>query len=31
VAHSIPLDEVLKLPPRELERRVMPFLKLAGG
>jgi tRNA pseudouridine55 synthase len=31
VAQAIPLSEVLKLPPRELEKRVMPFLKLAGG
>src|SRR5437660_8086948 len=29
VAESIPLDEVLKLTPRELETRVLPFLKLA--
>ena len=29
VAQSIPLDAVLKLTPRELEARVMPFLKLA--
>jgi tRNA pseudouridine55 synthase len=31
VAQAIPLAEVLKLPVRELEKRVMPFLKLAGG
>src|SRR5208337_5081349 len=31
VAQAIPLAEVLKLPPRELEKRVLPFLKLAGG
>ena len=31
VAQAIPLAEVLKLTPRELEKRVMPFLKLAGG
>src|SRR5437660_4791255 len=31
VAQSIPLDEVLKLTPRELEKRVLPFLKLASG
>jgi tRNA pseudouridine55 synthase len=31
VANSIPLAEVLKLTPRELEKRVMPFLKLAGA
>jgi tRNA pseudouridine55 synthase len=31
VANAIPLDEVLRLPPRELEKRVMPFLKLAAG
>lgn len=29
VANAIPLAEVLKLAPRELEKRVMPFLKLA--
>ncbi len=31
VAQAIPLGEVLKLAPRELEKRVLPFLKLAGG
>jgi tRNA pseudouridine55 synthase len=31
VAQAIPLAEVLKLPPRELEKRVLPFLKLAGA
>jgi tRNA pseudouridine55 synthase len=31
VAQAIPLGEVLKLTPRDLEKRVMPFLKLAGG
>ena len=31
VADAIPLDAVLKLTPRELETRVMPFLKLAAG
>ena len=31
VAQSIPLDEALKLTPRELEKRVLPFLKLASG
>ena len=31
VANAIPLAEVLKLAPRELEKRVMPFLKLAVG
>jgi len=31
VAQAIPLDAVLKLTPLELEKRVMPFLKLAGG
>jgi tRNA pseudouridine55 synthase len=30
VADSVPLDTVLKLTPRELERRVIPFLKLAA-
>ena len=29
VAQAIPLAEVLKFPPRELEKRVMPFLQLA--
>jgi tRNA pseudouridine55 synthase len=29
IAQAIPLSEVLKLTPRELESRVMPFLKLA--
>jgi tRNA pseudouridine55 synthase len=31
VAQAIPLADVLKLAPRELEKRVVPFLKLAGG
>src|SRR5438477_8549354 len=31
VKDAITLDAVLKLTPRELETRVMPFLKLAGG
>lgn len=31
VAQAIPLAELLKLTPRELESRVMPFLKLAAG
>jgi tRNA pseudouridine55 synthase len=31
VAQAIPLAEVLKLPVRELEKRVLPFLQLAGG
>ena len=31
VANAIPLAEVLKLAPRELEKRVMPFLKLMGA
>lgn len=31
VAQAIPLADVLKLSPRDLEKRVMPFLKLAGG
>jgi tRNA pseudouridine55 synthase len=31
VAQAIPLAEVLKLTPRELEKRVVPFLKLAAG
>jgi tRNA pseudouridine55 synthase len=31
VANAIPLADVLKLTPRELEKRVMPFLKLAAG
>ncbi len=31
VAQAIQLDQVLKLTPRELEKRVLPFLKLAGG
>jgi tRNA pseudouridine55 synthase len=31
VAQSIPLDHVLKLSPRELEGRVLPFLKLAAA
>ena len=31
VANAIPLAEVLKLAPRELEKRVMPFLRLMGA
>jgi tRNA pseudouridine55 synthase len=31
VAQAAPLADVLKLAPRELEKRVIPFLKLAGG
>lgn len=31
VSGAIPLAEVLKLTPRELEKRVLPFLKLAGA
>ncbi len=31
VAQAAPLADVLKLSPRELEKRVVPFLKLAGG
>jgi tRNA pseudouridine55 synthase len=31
VAHATPLDQLLKLSTRELEQRVLPFLKLAGG
>jgi len=31
VANAIPLAEVLKLAPRDLEKRVLPFLKLAGA
>jgi tRNA pseudouridine55 synthase len=31
VADATPLDAVLKLSPAELEKKVMPFLKLAGG
>lgn len=31
VAQAIPLDQLLKLTPRELEGRVIPFLKLARG
>jgi tRNA pseudouridine55 synthase len=31
VARALPLAEVLKLTPRELERHVIPFLKLAAG
>jgi tRNA pseudouridine55 synthase len=30
VAHAKPLDEILKLSTAELEKRVIPFLKLAG-
>src|SRR5213593_1795519 len=30
VAQSLPMDEVLRLTPRELEKRVIPFLKLAS-
>ena len=31
VAQAIPLDDALRLPLRELEKRVMPFLKLAAA
>src|SRR5512135_1772344 len=31
VAQAVPLTEVLKLPTRELEKRVLPFLKLVGA
>lgn len=31
VAAARPLDEILKLPPSELEKRVIPFLKLAAS
>ena len=31
VAQATPLDQVLKFSTRELEQRVLPFLKLAGG
>src|SRR5438552_2376778 len=31
VAQSMPLAEALKLTPRELEKQVIPFLKLASG
>jgi tRNA pseudouridine55 synthase len=31
VADAMPLDSVLRLSPKELEARVLPFLKLAGG
>jgi tRNA pseudouridine55 synthase len=31
VANAIPLDAVLKLPTSELEKRVIPFLKLAAA
>lgn len=31
VAQAVSLEEVMKLSPRELEQRVLPFLKLAGG
>ncbi len=31
VAQAIPLADVLRLAPRELEKRVLPFLKLAGA
>ncbi len=31
VANAIPLEELLKLSPRELEKRVTPFLALAAG
>jgi tRNA pseudouridine55 synthase len=31
VAEALPLDEILKLSVGELEKRVIPFLKLAGG
>jgi tRNA pseudouridine55 synthase len=30
VAQAFPLDEILKLTPHELEKRVIPFLKLAS-
>jgi hypothetical protein len=30
LADAAPLDAVLKLTPGELEKRVIPFLKLAG-
>jgi hypothetical protein len=31
VAGALPLTEVLKLTPVELEKRVIPFLKLAAA
>jgi hypothetical protein len=31
VADAKPLDEILKLPVVELEKRVIPFLKLAAS
>ena len=31
VAQAIPFEDVFKLSPRELEARVLPFLKLAAG
>jgi tRNA pseudouridine55 synthase len=31
VAGAVPLEEILKLSPAELERHVIPFLKLSGG
>jgi tRNA pseudouridine55 synthase len=31
VAQALPLEAVLKLAPRELEQRVLPFLKLVGA
>jgi tRNA pseudouridine55 synthase len=31
VAQALPLDQVLKLTPRELEKSVLPFLKLASS
>ena len=31
VAEALPLDQILSLPVRELEKRVIPFLKLAAG
>jgi tRNA pseudouridine55 synthase len=31
VANALPLDTVLRMPPSELEQRVLPFLKLAAG
>ena len=31
VAQAIEFEEVMKLTPRQLESRVIPFLKLAGG
>src|SRR5215510_50337 len=31
ITQAMPFNEVLKLTPRDLERHVIPFLKLAGG